>query len=380
MITPASSHSWVEISASALAYNVALYKKILGHQKLGVVIKSNAYGHGLLQIGTLLNDNPEVDLLMVAHLQEAITLRNAGIGKPILLLNPERLRLQEIIAYELHTILTDYDMIEKLEQAGNQHKKKVALHIKVDTGLSRFGFHPTEIIALCKKIKAYQWLELTGIYTHFAESNSSDLTFTHEQAQQFYALLDHLEQEGMHATYYHTSNSAGISSLAHHPKINLGRLGAGAYGLWPSEHTRTISWMPLEYQHLKPVLSWKTRIVHIKTVPTGTPVGYNRSYLTNKETRIGILPVGYYDGYDKRLSNKGVVHIKGQSAPIIGTIGMNATMIDLTMIPKAQIDDEVILAGNHTLVTPYDLAQQTGCFNPRQITVQINPEIPRIIV
>lgn len=374
------SHSWVEINANALAYNVALYKRILGHQKLGVVVKSNAYGHGLILIGTLLDNNRNVDLLMVAHLHEGIALRKAGVAKPILLLNPERLHPAAIIDYDLQTILTDHDMIQKLNAAGANKQKKVGLHIKVDTGLSRFGFAPENVVNICKEIGKYPWLEIKGLYTHFAESNSSNLSFTHEQAEKFYTLIDHLEQEGIHPEFYHTSNSAGITSLTHHPKINLGRLGAGAYGLWPSEQTRTISWMPVEYHHLQPVLSWKTRIVHIKTVPAGTPVGYNRNYITHKETRIAVLPVGYYDGYDKRLSNKGVVHINGQSAPIIGTIGMNAMMVDITVIPSAKLDDEVILVGNHTLISPADLANQTGCFNPRQITVQINPEIPRIIV
>ena len=380
MIHPSLTHSWIELSATALEHNLAFYRTIIGpHKTLGIVVKSNAYGHGMVEISKLLEHNPNANWLLVAHMLEGIQLRQAVITKPILLLNPARTDLDALAHYDLQTMVTDHDILEKLNDVGHAHNKKINIHLKVDTGLSRFGFAPDEIIPLIHTIKKYPFIHINGIYTHFSESNNSDLTFTHEQAERFNILLDALEKEQIEIPYYHTCNSAGITSLQDHPKINLARLGAGAYGLWPSEQTRTIHWQPELYMHLKPVLTWKTNIVHIKTIPAGTPVGYNRTYRTTKETRVAVLPVGYYDGYDKRLSNKGVVHIKGQSAAIIGTIGMNATMIDITVIPQAHLDDEVILLGNHSLITPADLANQTGCFNPRQITVQINPALSRMI-
>lgn len=380
-VQPFSPHSWIEISKSALEHNISFYRKVIGANKtLAIVIKSNAYGHGMVEIGTLLEQNADVDYMLVAHTQEAVQLREAGITKPILLLNPDRSNTDLIAHYNCETIVTDSDMLQALNDAGKKYTTKVGIHVKVDTGLSRFGFAPQEIVPLLKTMSNYPWLQLKGLYTHFAESNNSDLSFTHEQEKQFYNLIDEIEKVGIAIPFFHTSNSAGITSLEHHSKINFMRLGAGAYGLWPSEQTRTINWKPQEYVHLKPVLSWKTKLIHIKKVAAHTPVGYNRTSYTTKETIIGVLPVGYYDGLDKRLSNKGVVHLNGQSAPITGTISMNATMIDLTHIATARLDDTVTLLGNHPLITAADLAQQTGCFNTRQITVQINPHLPRIIV
>lgn len=375
-------HSWIEINKTALHDNIAFYRMLIGtRKKLGVVVKSNAYGHGLLEISQLLEKNSNTDWLLVAHLHEAIQLRTSGITKSLLVLNPVRNNFELVAHHNITIMVTDHDTLEQLNTVGKTLKAKIAIHLKVDTGLSRFGFTVKEMYPLITKIASkFSYLQIDGIYTHFAESNNSDLHFTHTQQEQFNTLIHELQANGITINYVHTSNTAGVTSLIDDPAINFVRVGAGAYGIWPSEQARTINWLPERYIHLKPVLSWKTTIVHIKTVPADTFVGYNRTFQTSKQTRIAVLPIGYYDGYDKRLSNKGVVHIKGQTSPVIGTIGMNATMIDITHVSSAQIDDEVILLGNHPLVTAADLSNQTGCYNSRQITTQINPSLPRIVI
>ncbi len=378
-LTNIAPSTWVEISARAINYNIAAFKKIIGtDNSLGIVIKSNAYGHGMVPIAQLCEKNSAVDWLMVSHVSEAVELREAGITKRILLISPTRENLLAAAFYDCDIMVTDYDVLEQLQRIGHELQKKIPIHIKVDTGLSRFGFTPHEIIPLIQFVKNLPMISITGIYTHFAESNNSDLAFTHKQSNIFNELLVDLEQAGITVPFRHHSNTAGISSVAN-DRVNVFRLGAGTYGIWPSEQNRALvdAASPL---HLLPALSWKTKIVHIKTIAAGSFVGYNRTYLANKETRVAVLPVGYYDGYDKRLSNKGVVRVKDQNAPIIGTIAMNATMIDISHIPHVQCDETVTLLGDCPQISAADLAGQTGCFNARQITTQINVSIPRIVV
>lgn len=373
--------SWIELSASALYNNIAFYRSIVSaEKKIGVVVKSNAYGHGMIQIAQLLDQHAAVDYLLVAQVSEGIALRSNGIIKPIMLLNPLRNNLETLIRYNLEPMITDMDTIERLSTLAQVHGQQLKIHVKIDTGLSRFGFDPAALPMILAELRNHHALKIESIYTHFAESNNSNLSYTLEQQQTFNRMLELVREQVTHVSLIHTSNSAGITSITHNDASTFVRLGAGAYGIWPSEQTRTVNWNAPNYQHLLPVLAWKTKIVHCKTVPANTFVGYNRTYITDKQTRIGIIPVGYYDGFDKRLSNKGVVRIAGQSAPIIGTIGMNAAMIDITHIPSAHNDTVVILLGNEPAITCADIAQQTGCFNARQITTALNPLIPRIVV
>jgi len=383
MINRTLSHpTWLELNARALAHNIERFKAIIPPRAhVAVVVKANAYGHGLEQIGSLLDSNDHVSYLLVATLDEAIRLRKQGVSKSILIVNPVRTDTDIAADYQVDLMVTDTDILDAMNNAARQVNKQLNIHLKVDTGLSRFGYHPDQIPELITLItNEYPHLIIKGLYTHFAESNNSDLSYTQWQQDQFSALIDRLVQAGITIPLIHYANTAATTSLKHHPAINFFRIGAGAYGIWPSESTRSDNWLPEDCPNLKLVACWKTRIVHIKQVPAGTFVGYNRTYRTNREATIGIIPVGYYDGFDKRLSNKGGVHINGQTAPIIGTIGMNATMIDISHIPSVHLDSEVTLMGRHPMVTPYDLAHQTGCFNPRQIFTQINPLIPRVVV
>ena len=333
----------------------------------------------MISIAKICEETPAVDWLLVSHVHEAIELREAGITKRILLISPARASLFAAAFYDCDIMVTDQDVLTQLNAIGNELQKKISIHLKVDTGLSRFGFTPQDIMPLIKHIKTMSCITLAGIYTHFSESNNSDLTFTHEQNNTFNNILIALEQEGIMIPFRHHSNTAGITAIEN-DRINLYRLGAGAYGIWPSEQNRHLTHEQQPTLHLLPVLSWKTKIIHIKKIPAGSFVGYNRTYQTTKETTIAILPIGYYDGYDKRLSNRGLVRIKDQNAPIIGTIAMNATTIDISHIPNVQLDETVTLLGPHPQISAADLANQTGCFNTRQITVQIHASVPRIVI
>lgn len=376
-ITP---NSWVEINGQAIQNNITQFKQFIGSDKtLGIVIKSNAYGHGMLQVAQLCQNHPDVDYLLVAHVSEAIDLRKAGITKKILLVSPARDNLDAAAYYECDIMVTDKDIVNRLQTIGAQLQKKIAIHLKVDTGLSRFGFAAEEIIPLLHFIKTLPMITVAGIYTHFAESNNSDLSFTHKQENSFTTLLSAIKDAGFVLPFCHHSNTAATTALSHH-QVNFFRLGAGAYGIWPSQANRAIVTEKKYPISLTPALEWKTKIIHIKTVRSNSFIGYNRTYHTDKDMKIAIIPVGYYDGYDKRLSNKGCVYLKGKTAPIVGTIAMNATTIDITDIPDAHLDDTVTLVGHYPQINPTELAIQTDCLNARQITTQINPSIPRIII
>lgn len=371
------SESWIELSAAALEHNITLYRSLIAATtKIGLVVKSNAYGHGMIEISQAVEAAGLVDYLMVAQLSEALALRKHGIKTAIMVLNPVRTGFDLLFTHDIQPMVTDTDALDALSTLAQQLQTSITVHIKIDTGLSRFGFHPDTLPEIINRVTQSPGIILGSIYTHFAESNNSDMSFTMQQYERFCAAIAQLKPHTI--PMIHVSNSAGITSIDDRLS-SLVRLGAGAYGIWPSEQTRTSNWQPISYHHLQPVLSWKTTIVHCKTVNEGTFVGYNRTYMTTKTTRIGIIPVGYYDGFDKRLSNKGVVRINGQSAPIIGTIGMNATMIDITHIPSATLDTHVTLIGNEPCITAADIAQQTGCFNARQITTALNPLITRIL-
>lgn len=376
----ATSSSWVEISGKAIRNNITQFKQFIGHDKtLGIVIKSNAYGHGMLQIAQLCQHHPDVNYLLVAHISEAIDLRKADITKKILLVSPARNNLMAAVYHDCDIMVTDKDVLEQLQIIGLQLQKKIIIHIKVDTGLSRFGFPPQEIIPLLNYIKTLPMISVIGIYTHFAESNNSDLSFTYEQENIFNKLLTSVENAGFDIPFHHHSNTAATTALAHQ-KVNFFRMGAGTYGIWPSEANHALVNEKKYHISLMPALEWKTKIIHIKTIQAKSFIGYNRTYQADKDMKLAIIPVGYYDGYDKRLSNKGFVYLKGKNAPIVGTIAMNATTIDITDIPDAQLDDIVTLVGHYPQITPAELAIQTGCLNARQITAQINPCIPRIIL
>ena len=375
-----TTSSWIEINGQAIRNNITQFKQFIGQDKtLGIVIKSNAYGHGMLQVAQLCENHPAVDYLLVAHVAEAVTLRQADITKKILLVSAVRDNLGAAVYYECDIMVTDTDILEQLQAIGANLQKKINIHLKVDTGLSRFGFASEEIIPLLHLVKTMPNINVAGIYTHFAESNSSDLTFTHQQENVFNALLTEIELAGFVIPLRHYSNSAATTALSRE-RVNFFRLGAASYGIWPSEENRTLITANNYSIALTPVLEWKTKIIHIKKIAAGSFVGYNRTYQTDKEMKIAIIPVGYYDGYDKRLSNKGVVLVNGHYAPVIGTVAMNATTIDVTNIPNVQLDDIATLIGTNQEISPAELAIQTGCLNARQITTQINPTISRVIL
>ncbi len=374
--------SWVEISKSAFDHNIRTYRSIINpDKKLGIIIKSNAYGHDTVTIARLCQEHQYVDWICPNSLSEALSIRNVGITKPILVIcniddNPALAIVNKIdlIGYSI-------DQIKKLNEIGNQKNQPVYIHLKVDTGMGRLGFLPEELFSALEQIMHLPYIRIRGLFSHFAKSSAANLNYTHYQVKRFKTIVQKLKQRKIEIPLRHLANSAAIPLISLE-EANMVRLGAGAFGLYPS-HANTIL---TKNQHpsfsLKPILTWKTHILHIKKVPSNSFIGYGRSYKTNRNTTIGFLPLGFYEGLNIQLSNKGVVLLSRQQkyAPIIGRICMNITMIDLTDIDTVAQGDEVTLIANKPQINPEAIEHLINTGNLREITSRIIASIPRFIV
>ena len=371
--------TWIEINRSALQANIASYKRVIGGKKLGVVIKSNAYGHGMLLVARLCDQNPLVDWLCVAMLCEAKALVADGITKEIQVLSYVDDTLDGVPE---NLILPVYDKAsaKELNESAKKVGRVVRVHLKVDTGLGRLGILPDQLIDTIRYIKELQHLFLQGIFSHYAQSEVANTSYTAKQLHSFNILKEQCKKSNIAPVEWHIANSAATSSLEH-GGCTVFRVGAGAYGLWPSMESKKRSQKEHPSFSLQQVMTWKTRILCLKQVKKNQPVGYGRTFYTYRDSVIAILPVGYYDGYDFRLFNKAKVIVRGSYAPVVGKISMNMMAVDVTDIPAAAVGDEVVLIGDYDYVRPADLAVSAGpLFNIREVTTKINPLIERIIV
>lgn len=361
-----TSNSRIELSTSALTHNIATYKKLIGDAALGIVVKGNAYGHGFDEILALTKQNPTISWYFTASLSEALYIRLQGITKPILVMSIIDADPLEAFEQDISLIFHQPEQLKYLELAA-QYALKPKVHLKVDTGLGRFGFLSNECADIVSQLKTMPHVTLEGIFTHFAKAEVIDQHYTDAQMQKFSTITNELTK--ITPIPYTHSHATSATLFRGAEDTNLCRVGAGLYGLWPSHELQNFA--AERGITLKQILTWKTRIMHTKNVPTGTPIGYGCSYRAPQNMRLGFLPIGYADGYHRRLSNCGKVLIGSHLAPIVGRIGMNSVTIDITNIPNAQNGTEAILTGPHPGITALDLAHAIGGFNPREITVPI---------
>lgn len=371
------SSTWVEIDPQAFAHNIAMYKKVCTPALFAPVIKSNAYGHGIELIAQMCETLPAVDFIAVASLDEAVQLRMHGIKKPILVLSIVQGDLAQAVLHDIRLVVYNYETVHALEAAAQQLGKKAIVHIKLDTGLSRLGVLPAQAIQFVEQVYQLPHINIEGIFTHFADSENEDQTFVAHQLLQFNFVIDHLAARGITIPLRHTTCSAA-ATMAFQAHGTLVRAGVGTYGLWPSQDTQRIAMEKIPQFSLKPVLTWKTSIIHLKEIPVGGCVGYDRTFTAQRVTKIATLPIGYWDGYDRSLSNNGLVIVRGKQAPIVGRVAMNLTMVDVTDIVDVALADEVLLLGDYPGVRAEDLAARCGTIN-YEIVTRINPLIPRII-
>ncbi len=366
--------TWLEISKEAINYNIRQFRKLIGKNiSLMPVIKSNAYGHGFLEVAQICNSNLEVNRICVVNLDEAIDLINHKITKPIFILsfynfNQDKLKLA--IKNEVIFSVYELEQAKSLNKITSRLRKDVKIHLEIDTGASRTGILPEQTLLFIKQLKNYPRLILEGVWSHFA-SSEEDPKYTHYQLKRFEQVIHILNKAGIKIPLKHMACSAS-TVLYPESRFNAIRLGLSLYGLYDAFQIKNRI-------ALKPALSWYTTIIQVKEVPPKTKIGYGGTYTTKKRTKLAIIPVGYWDGYDRKLSNKGEVIIHDQKCPIRGRICMNLSMVDITKIKGVKVGDKAILIGKDkkTQITAENVAHQIGTINDEVVT-RINPLLPRI--
>lgn len=378
-----NEHKWIEISMDNLLYNILFLKSHLNRDVLFCsVIKANAYGHGIINVARTIIDHS--DFFAVHEISEAKMLIRAGLNRiPILLLGPVvRKDMPLAIRNDLHFTVYGEDTIMQLNIAAKNINKQANIHLKIDTGTSRQGILPNELDAFLSTIQKSENINFCGLSMHFANiEDTLDHTFAFKQLELFRSIKARVKEFGFSVKYIHSACTAA-ALLFPETHFSMVRSGIGLYGLWPSRET-FISHRERGScaGQLKPVLSLKTRIVQIKEIAENSPVGYGCSFITTRKTKIGVLPVGYADGYLRAFGNRASVIVRGKFAKVIGRVCMNLCMIDITDIENIQVNDPVILIGsdNDKNISAENLAVIAGTIN-YEIVALLNSSLKRYLV
>ncbi|MFC1663229.1 alanine racemase [Patescibacteria group bacterium] len=371
--------SWVEISRSALKQNLRNFKKLVGASKLLPVIKSNAYGHGLEQIVDIIKTQ-SVWGVAVAATSEALMVRKYGYKKPVLVLSYTDTDVKEIINKDIRLAVYSLSFVKALNSRAVKLNKIVKVHLNYDSGGTRLGLTDQLFIELVKEVKNLKNIKIEGVFSWLADSEEINSQLTNLQLKRFNIIKSQVHNLiGKQVIFHITCTASNINYAESYHE--LARVGIGLYGLWPSVKTKVQSEIINKWFSIKPVLSWYTKIIQIKTVPARTSVSYGRTYTTKRRTKIAVLPIGYWEGYDRGLSNKAKVIINGKPCPVRGKICMNLTMVDISNIKNVKVGDKVILIGKKgkAEVTADELAEACGTIN-YEIVTRINPTIKRITV
>lgn len=339
---------WIELSQSALDKNVAALARFAGDRIIAASLKANAYGHGLPQIVGMLKSNKRVGYITVHSIEEAIACREAGWTHNILVLGPIAVAdLEQVFVHDIEPVVFTREGVNALGKLTSKFNRGVKTHLKLETGTNRQGITEKELAPFAAIYKKYPLLKKPyGASMHFA--NIEDTT-SHEYADyqlgEFNRLTAAMKRHGIVPTVRHTASSAALI-LFEKTRFEMVRPGLSVYGHWPSKETY------LSYRLsgggnriFEPVLSWRTRITQLKDVPADSFIGYGCTYRTTARTRLAILPVGYYDGYSRALSNQSYVLIRGKRAPVRGRVCMNLMMVDVTDIKGVRLGDTATLIG-----------------------------------
>ena len=342
---------WVDIDLKAIDHNICQLRRITDPGAgLMAVVKANAYGHGALEVAKQSIESGAV-CLGVARISEGMLLRKAGISAQILILGYTPADFANaLIEYDLTQTLFSLETAETLSDAANKQGKKISVHLKVDTGMGRLGFVSDPLIKGDREkaadktfreveaIARLSGLTLEGIFTHFATADSADKTYANEQFENFKILLNQINRAGIEIPVKHAANSAALIDMPE-THLDMVRAGISLYGLYPSDE------VDKDRIDLQPAMTFKSRIVQLKAVPTGFKVSYGCTCETKHPTTIATVPVGYADGYNRALSSCGFMLVKGVRAPVMGRICMDLTLLDVGHIPDVVLEDEVVIFG-----------------------------------
>jgi len=343
--------AWNEIDLGKLRHNVQLIRRDLPeHVRLLAVVKDEAYGHGALDVARIAVEEGAWGFGL-STLEEAMALRDAGITAPLLLLGErQEAELSWCVAHDLTVCANEAHTVRALAKIASSFGKQVPVHLKVHTGMSRYGIRWDQSLPLIELICSEKSLQFEGVMTHFSQSDETDKAFANLQFSRFNEVLRDLATRGVSVKLRHTCNSGGFLDLPH-AHLDMVRVGILMYGVFPSSVCRRIP-------GIEPVMSVKARIAAIQHLNPGEVVGYGMRYTAPSERRIAVLPIGYGDGFP-RVRNQGGALIRGRRAPLIGGIAMDALMVDITDIPEAKMWDEAILMGRqgNEEITVHDMAK-----------------------
>jgi alanine racemase len=372
----------IAISRSSLIHNVKAFRRVVGPRvRLMAVVKSNAYGHGVGECASVFKV-AGVDWFGVASLREALQLRLWIRRKPILILSyvdgstPE---LRKAIQHEVRLPAYTLEQLHQYQRIAHQLKKSAIVHIKFDTGTSRIGFLPKELPRVLQELLRLPNINVEGVFSHFADVEAKQQEFSQLQQERFATLAKILERSLGKQLIKHIDCSAGV--LVHtDTHFDMVRVGMSLYGVLTVADVRRVHTRFPRFT-LRPALSLHTRVIQVKSVPRGVTIGYGRTFHVKQPTRIAVLPIGYWDGYDRKLSNTGYVLIHGKRAPIRGRVCMNLTMVEVTNLTEARVGSRVTLIGceGASCITAETLAEQIGSI-PYEVLTRLNPLIPRVLV
>jgi alanine racemase len=364
---------YAEISLNNIRHNIDQVKSCIPEGvRLLVVIKANAYGHGALEVAKCLED--VVDYYAVATVEEAVDLRNEGIRTPLLILGyTSPSQFEDSVKNDVTMAIYNLEEARELNRVAGAIGKKAIVHVAVDTGMTRIGFHPDEKDAdAVAEISRMENINLEGMFTHFSCADQYNQDYTMMQIRAFDHMSALLEERGVRIPIRHCCNSAAIMELTDH-RYDMVRSGIVTYGIYPSEEVHK------ERLDLRPALAWKAHVIHLQDVPMGTGVGYGATFVTERPTtRIATVSVGYADGYPRALSSTGCVLIRGKRAPILGRVCMDQMMVDVTDIPGVEIEDVVTLIGRdgEDEIPVEEVADPADSFN-YEMLCRISPRVTR---
>jgi alanine racemase len=365
--------SWVEVDLDHFTRNWEEMKRLVGPDvRILQVVKADAYGHGAIEISNVALKNGAA-MLGVANADEGVQLRVSGITAPILILSPStNSEIDEIIKYNLIPSVSDINFARELQKRSKKTDIRTTIHIEVDTGMGRGGTMHQEALRMIREIIDLPNLYVEGIFTHLSSSEVMD-DYNRMQWTLFRELLDTLEKEAIHIPVKHMANSGAILNFPDF-HLDMVRPGLMSYGIYPSPETMIKA-------TLAPVMCFKTRVVLIKEFPKGYSIGYGRSYITDKPTKIATIPVGYGDGYGRILSNQGEALLRGARARVVGRVSMDMCTLDVTHIPDCQIGDEVVLMGSQEWehISADDLAGKVNTIS-YEILCALGKRAPRIFL
>ena len=358
-----------EIDLKALQNNIKIIRSMTGNIKLLTIVKANAYGHGIIDMSRHL-EKLNVDVLGVATVEEGVKIREAGIKMPIIVLFQHfKNEAEDVCRYDLTPIISNDKCLDNYDKFLKKYNKKLKLHIKVDTGLNRMGAKPKDVLNLAKKVLSYDTLEIEGINTHYAASDTFDTVskeFTENQIRVFNDVLNNLKTNGIKINNAHTANSAALLYYKN-AYFDMVRAGIVVYGYTEKLHDFGF----------KPILNLKSKVILTRKIKAGETVSYGMTWKANRDTNIAVIPIGYADGLSRKLSNNWEVKINGKYYPIIGKICMDIIIADIGNSDDVREEDEVLIFGDDERINANTMAKKIESIS-HEVLVRIGERVKRV--